>query len=109
MKRYKNRNPIRNRIYKSITEQINDSIRNLYEYLDIEDYYSNNLKYDWKDDSIQKIINARMKEGYTVYSFKKVIQKAVEDYMENGIIDTEQYKFLNPCKIFNKYHYFKYL
>ncbi len=50
-----------------------------------------------------------MKEGYTVYSFKKVIQKAVEDYMENGIIDTEQYKFLNPCKIFNKYHYFKYL
>ena len=83
MKRYKNRNPIRNRIYKSITEQINDSIK--------------------------KIINARMKEGYTVYSFKKVIQKAVEDYMENGIIDTEPYKFLNPCKIFNKYHYFKYL
>ena len=60
MKKYKNRNPIRNRIYKSIMEQINDSIRSLYEYLDIEDYYSNNLKYDWKNDSIQKIINARM-------------------------------------------------
>lgn len=91
----------------SISNSIsNSNIKYIDNIKDIIDYLNNklNTKYRYDTESNNKLIRARLNEGYTVEDFKTVIDKKFDEW--NG---TDMAKHLKPSTLFAPSHFSNYL
>lgn len=93
---------------QSITNQKQIKNNNIYseEIKEIIDYLNNktNSRYRYNTESTNRLIRARLKDGYVVDDFRKVI-----DIKFNEWAGTEFEKFLRPSTLFSTSHFEQYL
>ena len=103
--------PVKIEFYKLIVDKVNELIFLYYE-------SSEPFKlYDWKNEKIRKTINSRLKDGYTLQAFYKVLDNAStlfsenneQDYYDGRIFENYCFEYFNPQIIFNGYNLEKYL
>lgn len=70
----------------------NEMIKEIIEYLN----HVTNSKYRYKTAATQKLLNARINEGYTLADFKRVI-----DVKASQWLNSDMEKFLRPSTLFN--------
>lgn len=70
----------------------NEMIKEIIEYLN----HVTNSKYRYKTAATQKLLNARINEGYTMADFKRVI-----DVKASQWLNSDMEKFLRPTTLFN--------
>ncbi len=105
--------PVKIQFYKLIVDKINKLIFMYYDYEGSEPFKF----YDWKNEKIRKTINSRLKDGYTLQAFYKVLDNASTLYSENNEVDyydgriDESYcfEYFNPQILFNEYNLKRYL
>lgn len=81
-------------------EKYKDEIKEIIDYLnEIAD-----CKYRYTSEGNNKLIRARLNEGYSVDDFKRVIDNKVSDWM-----GTDWQKFIRPATLFSTGHFDQYL
>lgn len=88
-------------------EDIKDNVDQVDPVSEIVDYLNEKTQSNFKakTDNTQKAITARLKEGYTVEDFKKVIDDKVKDWAN----DTEMRTYLRPSTLFRPSNFEAYL
>lgn len=84
-----------------------DTNKDIDTYKEIIDYLNTkaNKSFNYKTKKSQEHISARLKEGYTVENFKKVIDNKVADWLR----DEKMNKYLQPSTLFAPGHFDEYL
>lgn len=98
-------------VTSDVTSDVNCSISISLSYIslikEIIDYLNSktNKNFNYKTKESQKHITARLKEGYTVEDFKKVIDNKAADWLK----DSKMNKYLQPSTLFAPSHFDEYL